>query len=284
VQYELGYEQVLFDEYLIHTAIYYKDVTDEIRSEEDGWIFYYNPNRRYRTWENNSYQDIIGWEFRFYKRLGRFLTGWIQTEVRGEKRGWIGFQNRFVEGDPFNVSTYAKFSYPDEVLWDWRPSFLANIDFHTPLDWGPRLLGSKVLGGWRINAIISWAQGGKFTWNPTNSPFIRNNLQRADSYRNDFFISKTFNIGGMPAIFYCDIHNLFSRKLLNVGALNGLAESPGSEKYEYYKSLRPGDREGHYQASHIVRPKEKPGEDYIYRVGGPVDVFFGLRFNLDFGR
>ena len=69
VQYELGYEQVLLDEYLIHTAIYYKDVTDEL-----GWVYYQNvfspnPTRRYRTWENKSYQDIIGWEFRLYKRL-----------------------------------------------------------------------------------------------------------------------------------------------------------------------------------------------------------------------
>jgi len=191
---------------------------------------------------------------------------------------------RFVEGDPFNISTYSKFKYPDEILWDWTPSFLANVDLHTPLDWGPTLFGAKVLGGWRINAILSWAQGSKFTWNPTNSPFIRNNLQWADSFSNDFFVSKAVTIGKLPAVFYCDIHNLFSRKLLNVGVLNGLAESPGSEKYNYFASLRPGDRVGHYKASHIVRPKEKPGENYIYRVGGPVKVFAGLRLNFDFGR
>jgi hypothetical protein len=281
VQYELGYEQVLLDEYLIHTAIYYKDVTDEL-----GWVYYQNvfspnPTRRYRTWENKSYQDIIGWEFRLYKRLGEFLTGWIQTEFRGQKRGEIGFENRFVEGDPSNVSTYSKFSFPDDVLWDWTPSLLANIDFHTPQDWGPTLLSSKVCGGWRINAILSWAQGAKFTWNPTNSPFVRNNLQWTDSFSDAFFISKTIGIGGSSAILYCDIRNLFSRELLNVGVLNGLGESPGSEKYNYFASLKEGDRVGHYKASHIVRPKEKPGEDYIYRVGGPVNVFFGLRFEFD---
>jgi len=283
VQYELGYEQVLLDEYLIHTAMYYKDVTDEL-----GWVYYQNvfatdPTRRYRTWENKTYEDIIGWEFRLYKRVGRFLTGWIQTEFIGQKTGEIGYKNRFVEGDPLNLPTYAQFSYPDDVLWDWIPSVLANIDLHTPMNWGPRLFGKYVLAGWRINAIISWAQGAKFTWNPTNNPFVRNNLQSTDSFSNDFYVSKDIHIRGLLATFYCDIHNLFSRTLLNVGALNGLAENPGSEIYKYYASLKPGDRVGHYKASHLVYPKEKPGVNYYYRVGGPVVVFFGLRFNFDFG-
>ncbi len=282
VQYELGYEQVLFDEYLIHAAMYYKDVTDELGQVYYQNIFSPNPTRRYRTWDNKSYEDIIGLEFRLYKRIGEFLTGWIQTEVRGQKQGEIGFENRFVEGDPLNVPTYSKFSYPDEVLWDWTPSFLANIDLHSPQDWGPKLFGIDFLGGWRINAILSWSEGSKFTWNPTNSPFIRNNLQMANSFSNDFFVGKTLSIGGVRGVFYCNIHNLFSRNLLNVGVLNGLAESPGSEKYQYFAALQPGDRVGHYEASHIVRPQAKPGENYIYRVGGPVTVFFGIRFNMDF--
>lgn len=283
VQYELGYEQVLLNTFLIHTAIFYKDVTDEL-----GWVYYQNvfatdPTRRYRTWENKSYQDIIGWEFRLYKRLGTFLTGWVQTEFIGQKRGEIGYENRYVDGDPLNLPTYSKFSYPDEVLWDWIPSVLLNLDFHTPRNWGPKLLGYQALAGWRVNAILSWSQGGKFTWNPTNSPFVRNNLQYADWFGNDYYISKDLKIAGILATFYCDVHNLFSRTLLNVGALDGLAENPGSEIYQYYASLKPGDRVGHYKPSHLVYPKEKYGLNYYYRVGGPVIVFFGLRFNFDFG-
>jgi len=286
VQYELGYEQVLLSDFLIHTSIYYKDVTDEL-----GWVYYKNsaaqppadPNRMYRTWDNKAYQDIIGWEFRFYKRVGRFLTGWIQTEFIGQKRGEIGYENRFVEGDPLGLGTYSKFSYPDEVLWDWVPSVLANIDLHSPVDWGPQFFGKKLLAGWRINAILSWAQGSKFTWNPTNSPFVRNNLQYADSFGNDFYISKELNVGGLSATLYCDVHNLFARRLLNTGALDGLSNNPGSEIYQYYASLKKGDRVGQYKASHLVYPKEKPGINYYYRVGGPVIVFWGLRFNMDFG-
>jgi hypothetical protein len=284
VQYELGYEQVLFQDYMIHTAVYYKDVTDEL-----GWVYYQNvfspnPTWRYRTWDNKAYQDIIGWEFRFYKRVGRFVSGWVQTEFLGQKRGEIGYQNQYVPGDPLNLPTYSRFSYPDEVLWEWTPSVVANLDFHTPSGFGPTVLGGKLLGGWRLNAILSWAQGGRFTWNPTNSPFVRNNLRYTDSFGNDFYLSKEVNIRGLGATLYLDLHNLFSRTLLNVGVLNGLAINPGSEVYQYFASLKSGDRVGQYKQSHLVYPKEKPGENYYYRVGGPVQVFFGLRFNMDFGK
>ena len=281
VQYELGYEQVLFDEYLIHSSIYYKDVTDELGSVRYKNAFAPDPNAFYRSWQNNSYQDIIGWEFRLYKQVGRFLTGWMQTEVRGEKRGEIGFSAIYVEGDPFNENIYSLFSYPDEVMWRWTPSVLANIDFHTPRNWGPEFFGAKILDGLRINAILSWVQGGKVTWNPLKSPFIRDNLQSTNSFMSDFYISKSINIGGLATILYCDIHNLFSRKLLNVGVLDGSADNPASEVYKYYASLKEGDRIGDYKESHIVAPEQKPGENYIYRVGGPVKIFFGLRFNFN---
>ncbi len=284
VQYELGYEQVLFQDYMIHTAVYYKDVTDEL-----GWVYYQNvfspnPTWRYRTWDNKAYQDIIGWEFRLYKRVGRFVSGWVQTEFLGQKRGEIGYQNQYVPGDPLNLPAFSRFSYPDEVLWEWTPSVVANLDFHTPTGFGPTLLGGKLLGGWRLNAILSWAQGGRFTWNPTNSPFVRNNLRYTDSFGNDFYLSKEVNIRGLGATLYLDLHNLFSRTLLNVGVLNGLAINPGSEVYQYFASLKSGDRVGQYKQSHLVYPKEKPGENYYYRVGGPVQVFFGMRFNMDFGK
>ena len=282
VQYELGYEQVLLDGYLIHTSLYYKDVTDELSGIVYKNAFAPDPNARYNTWDNTAYQDIIGWEFRMYKQVGRFLTGWIQTEVRGQKSGIFGETYRYVEGDPLNKNQFAAFTYPQDVMWQWVPSVVANVDFHTPHQWGPELFGSKIFAGFRINAILSFAQGAKTTWNPRKSPFVRDNLKSANSFMSDFYISKAINIGGLGTILYCDVHNLFSRKLLNVGVLDGSDENMASELYKYYASLEEGGgRIGDYKESHIVAPKQKPGENYIYRVGGPVKIFFGLRFNFN---
>ena len=107
----LGYEHALFEKYLIHSEIYYKDVTDQLGMVYYQNVFSDNPTQRYYTWDNKMYEDIIGVEFRVYKRLGRFFNGWLQTEFRGQKAGEIGYATRFVEGDPENVSEYSQYSF-----------------------------------------------------------------------------------------------------------------------------------------------------------------------------
>jgi len=280
IQYSLGYEHVLFDQYLIHSEVYYKDVTDQLGQVYYQNVFSDNPTQRYYTWDNKMYEDIIGLEFRIYKRMGRYITGWLQTEFRGQKAGEIGYATRFVEGDPQNVSEFSKFSYPDDFLWEWTPSVMLNLDFRTPTDWGPKVLGNKIFGGWGLNTILRWSEGGKWTWNPNNSPFVHNNMQNANYFGGDFYFSKDIKLPGTSAAFYLDIRNLFSRKLLNWGILAGPSDVPGKEQYEYLNSLKKGDRVGHYQVSHIIRPAEKPGENYIYRVGGPIRFYLGLRINF----
>ncbi len=280
IQYSLGYEHVLFGKYLIHSEVYYKDVTDQLGKVYYQNIFSDNPTQRYYTWDNKMYEDIIGIEFRIYKRMGRLFTGWLQTEFRGQKTGEIGYATRFVEGDPENVSEYSKFSYPDDYLWEWTPSVMLNLDFRTPSGWGPKLLGCAILGDWGVNSIIRWSEGDKWTWNPSNSPFVHNNMQNPNYFGSDFYLTKSFNMAGAQAAFYFDVRNLFSRKLLNWNILSGRLDEPGREVYEYLNSLKSGDRVGHFQASHIVHPAEKPGDNYYYRVGGPVRYYFGLRFNF----
>jgi hypothetical protein len=282
VQYALGYEQVLFDKYLIHAEVYYKDVTDQLGVVYYQNVFSDNPSWRYYSWDNKVYEDIIGLEFRIYKRLGRFLTGWMQTEFSGQKTGEIGYATRFVEGDPQNVSEFSKFSYPDEYLWEWTPSVMVNLDLHTPNNWGPQILGHTILGGWRINSILKWRQGEKRTWNLTNSPFVHNNMQNADYFSSDFFFSKDVSMIGTTTTFYLDVRNVFAQKLLDWTILNGPEDNPKSDQYKYLKSIEEhGGRLGHYKEDYIVRPSERPGERLIYRAGGPIRVYLGLRFNFN---
>ena len=283
IQYELGYEQVLFKKYLIHATIYYKDVRDQ--AKQGHGIEYHQFGRGsqafYYTWENNQYDDIVGMEFTLYKRLGTFFTGWARTEFMGQKAGVVDVPQRYLPGDPEAVSEFNTFSYPDDRLWDWQPGVLVNLDFHTPYEWGPEILGWKSLGGWRLNAIIDWKSGAKFTWNPELDPKVYHNMQGYNHFMTDIFLSRAFDVFNAKVTAYVDIHNLINRDLLNVGILRGLTQDPSSEIYKYYKSLKEGDRVGDYKQSYIDRPKERPGEDYITRYGGVTRVFFGLRFNFD---
>ena len=284
IQYELGYEQGFLQKYLIHAAVYYKDVSDQSNSNDR--VQYFKPYTTdtqafYYTWDNKNYQDIIGIELTLYKTLGNLFTGWIRTQFMGIKRGQIGYSKRYVEDDPNNVSTYSKYSYPDDILWDWKPTLMVNLDFHTPLGWGPDVFGAKIFGGWRINSIINWAAGSKFTWSPTNDPSVYNNMQYVDYFMSDFNLSKMFDIAGSKLDLYVNLHNPFNRSYLNTGLLYGLPNDESEERYKYYNSLKKGDKVGDYKQSYIVRPAEKPGQNYIARYGGQFRIVFGIRYNVD---
>jgi len=283
IQYELGFEQVLFTNYLINASLYYKDVRDQAKEGHGVEYHKYGGGSQdfYYTWENNQYDDIVGFEFTLYKRYGKFLSGWLQTEFMGHKEGEIGTPQRYLPGDPEAVSEFNTFSYPDDQLWEWQPGFLLNLDFHTPEGWGPDIFGGKFLGGWRLNLILNWKSGNQFTWNPTLDPSVYNNMQQVNHFMSDIFISKLFRPFGVELTAYMDIHNLINQEILNVGILRGLQQDPSSEIYLYYNSLKEGDRVGDYEQSYIVRPAERPGEDYITRYGGPTRIYFGLRINFD---
>jgi len=284
IQYELGYEQVLFTNYLIHGSIYMKDVSDQAEPGHGTEYHKYNGTTQdfYYTWENNHYQDIVGIDLTLYKRLGNYLTGWIRTEFVGDKAGKTGFSKRYLEGDPNGVDEGNQFSYPDDEMWDWKPALLINLDLHTPDNWGPILMGIQPLSNWRINTVIDWKAGDKFTFSPEMDPSDRNNMQKIDHFMTDIYISKTFKVLNTKTTAYLDIHNLFNRKVLNIYALrNGNLTNANDELYKYYSSLKGGDRVGDYKASHIDRPDEIPGVNYISRYGGPMRIYFGFKFNFD---
>ncbi len=284
IQYELGYEQAFFGDYLIHSSIYMKDVSDQAKEGHGSEYHKYNGSTQdfYYTWENNHYQDIIGIDLTLYKRLGTYLTGWIRTEFLGDKDGQTGFSKYYIEGDPNGVDEGNQFAYPDDRMWEWKPTLLVNLDLHTPDNWGPVLMDFKPLSNWRINAVIDWKAGDEFTFSPNLDPADHNNMQRVDHFMTDIFISKSFTIMDSKVTAYLDVHNLFNRDILNPYALRtGNLTNPNDELYKYYDSLRDGDRVGDYKASHIVRPKEIPGINYISRYGGPIRLYFGFKFNFD---
>jgi len=278
ISYEVGFEQSIADEFLLRLSLYYKDVDNQI-----GRVSYQNIDNTvvYNTFANTNYQDIVGLEVRLTKTYGKFFSGWIQTEFIGSKGGNVGLQTIFQPND-IRVPQFYRPAEPGVYLWNWTPSFLANIDFHTPDDWGPEILGTKLLGGWRFNIIQSWSEGARYTWNPRNDPRVVDNLKWVNSYRTDIKLSKTVKIlDRILATLYLDIRNLFPRKVLNPGALHGPGDNPDSEQYQYFDSLIPGeDRIGDYEAEHIKYPKETPGWTIFYDPNGIQTIYFGLRVDI----
>jgi hypothetical protein len=316
VAYELGYEQNIFNEFLIRVAGYYKDVSNQsgisIRSSTNGLVTYVSRDNQvnYSRYEANNYQDVRGFELTLTKNRGNWIQGFINYTYDVRSSGYFGFLYYYESPSlQRNYETTTRETYQEKPLP--RPFANANIDIFTPSDFGPETGGLNLLGDWRASFVASWTSGYYFTWVGGGSiPGIVNNVRWNDYWNVDLRISKTFNIMGVNLQIFADIGNLFNYKYLTTYGF-----SDNNDYLAYMKSLhlpadvfddrfgytnipgddKPGDyRTGPYipwdeNASESQKNEWRENKSYIdmpnqefFNFFNPRDVFWGLKLSLDF--
>ncbi len=214
IAYELGYEQNVYNTVLLHLAAYYKDVTNQ-----PGWILYQSINTsvNYRRAASNNYADIRGFEVTLSKVTG----GWF--------RGFVNYTYDVVTSGYFDVTQYYQdinkqraylLLNPQQSKPVPQPYARANIEFVTPDNFGPELMGSNPLGGWSLSILANWQAGAHATYNPNNIPGLSSNVQWVDSYSLDMRLAKDFrgfaDLPGVNFQLYLDVTNVFNFKFLNM--------------------------------------------------------------------
>jgi outer membrane receptor protein involved in Fe transport len=205
ISYELGYDHALFDEYLFHVAAYYKDISDQ-----QYWIRYYGmAGGYYSQLTNRSYEDIRGLEIDLTKVYGRWITGNINYEYRVGTNGYFGI--RYNYENPKEQKDYlAKNIYQEKPRP--RPRIKSSIDFHTPIDFGPKFGGQNIIGSWHFNLISRWTSGLWDEWNPNTIPGIEHNFQWNDYHNFELKITKVFPFENFDIKLFVDINNLTNHK------------------------------------------------------------------------
>jgi len=212
ISYELGYDHALFGAYLLQLAAFYHDITDQqdvaTFISADGSIQYAQAN-------NNSYEDIRGFELTLRKSAGRWLSGFANYTYQVSTGGRFGKAQ--IWEDP---SEQRRYDRQTANLYQFRPKpqpyARANITFHTPKDFGPKTLGANLLGGWSANLLADWRAGFYSTWNPLNIPSIAQNVQNKDWHNVVMRLSKTFAHGKTRLTFLLDANNLLNTKRLSL--------------------------------------------------------------------
>ncbi|MEE9168071.1 MAG: TonB-dependent receptor, partial [Candidatus Neomarinimicrobiota bacterium] len=286
ISYELGYDQAIADQYLIHVAAYYKDISDQ-----QDWTRYINikGNVNYFRLTNNSYEDIRGLEIDLSKNVGRWLTGNINYEFRVNSDGEFGFPRHYE--NPAEQRDYLRDNPPEQEKPVPRPRFKANLAFHTPYNFGPSIAGQNLLGGWLVNVLTWWTSGSWFDWNPHKVKGLKDNMQWRPYKNIDLKASKTFQFAGINAAFFLDIYNVFNIKNFSRESFyDGFdydyymyslhLEEGVIEKLSRGETQHPGisgnDRPGDYRQSGVEfvpiewvpvaenLPEEKPAEREMY--------------------
>lgn len=208
VAYELGFSQNILDMFLLNVAAYYKDV-----SNQPGWIFYQNINNsvQYYKASNNNYQDIRGFEITLTKQLGRWLSGFVNYTYDVKTSGYFGLTHYYedpnLQRDYLRLNPYQSKPRP-------QPFARANINLHTPVEFGQKWMGIYPFGNWNLNFLSEWRTGSYYTYNPNNIPGIVDDTQWKDYFNLDLRLSKSLKLSGFQFIFYVDVRNALNTKRL----------------------------------------------------------------------
>ena len=293
IAYELGFEQSMFDQYLIHIAGYYKDVSDERTTTQ---YVSADSKENYYLYTPNLYEDIRGFEITLSKDRGDWFQGFINYTYMVSSYGQFGYSVQYQSQSDqrqYDLSNYTDL-YQTKPLP--QPYARLNLDFFTPNRIGPDWSGIKPLADWHLNVLGNWQAGPWFTWAGGGTiSGVQDNVEWTDYLDFDLRVSRSFHIYGIDMDLFADIYNLFDYKYMSpyYGFYNGLdfnaymmslhlpasiAGNSTNAKLGYVNT--PGnDRPGDYQTA--SKPYIKMPDLWQLSMLNPRTVYYGIRFTYD---
>jgi outer membrane receptor protein involved in Fe transport len=230
IAYELGYDHVLFNNYLLQIQGYYRDISDV-----QGYTNYTSGLKGigYYSATNNNYADIRGVELTFKKSEGDWVRGFVTYTYQVVTNGAFG--EAAINDDP---AVQRQIDQTTQSLYQQRPvpqpHSRASVTFLTPKDFGPLLLGSRLAADWSLNILGDWRAGAWINYNPNGAAEFQSipNIQCSDYFNLDLRLNKTFDLNRVNLMVFMEIKNL-----LNIRRLSGVGFYDGFDQQFYQQSL-----------------------------------------------
>ena len=205
VSYELGVDFSISDEYLLQGAAYYNDVTDQ----QDVVHYIATTGVNFYQTTSNNYADNKGFELTLRKASGTWVNGFINYTYQVNTTGHFGESNLFN-----NVQQQTEFDAETENLYQNRPIpapfARANLNFLTPAEFGPEIIGNHMLGDWMLNIVLDWQAGYWTTWNPNNILNVAYNVKAVDYFNTYLRLQKNLTFGRLNFQLFMDINNILN--------------------------------------------------------------------------
>ncbi|MFC1568924.1 TonB-dependent receptor domain-containing protein [bacterium] len=254
ISYELGYDHILFGDYLIQLAAFYNDVynqADTTSYTSVGGIFYNKTTA-------NQYEDIRGFELTLRKTSGQWWSGFANYTYQVSSLGHFGREKIYEDPseqkryDEATVNLYQERPIPS-------PFARVNLSFHTPENFGPSFFGHNILGGFMLNTLVDWQAGEWVTWNPKNIAAVQNNVEGADYFNTTLRFTKTFRMNKFRLQLLVDIENVLNTRRMCV-----VNWAPGGDRDNYMQSLHlpEDDAYDNIPGSDQFGDYRKPGVDF----------------------
>ena len=259
ISYELGYDHILFEEYLLQLAAFYNDITDQqdfTRYTSQGTGLEYTQST------SNNYEDVRGFEITLRKTAGLWWNGFINYTYQVRTTGHFGSARIFSgKQQQANYDSKTVNLYQDRPIP--QPYARANININSPEDFGPEVLGHQILGGFGLNVTADWQNGYWTTWNPNGLLNVAYNVQARDFFDVHLRLDKTINIGKFGITLFIDADNVLNTlRLWNTTGDQAYMTSLHLPKSDAYPNIPGNDKVGDYR---------EPGTEFQPLIG--VDVW-----------
>jgi hypothetical protein len=246
ISYELGYDHILFEDYLLQVAAFYNDISDQ----QDFTLYTSSiAGFAYTKSTSNNYQDTRGFEITLRKTTGRWWSGFANYTYQVNTTGHFGSSRMF--DDPAAQKEWNEATvnlYQDRPIP--QPYARLNLSLYSPEDFGPAILGHKILGGIRLNTTLDWQAGYWTTYNYNQLASIAYNVQALDFFNTALRLDKTIPIGKFRIQLFMDINNVLNTlRLWNTGSAidPSYMLSLHLPKSDAYPNIPGDDKVGNYR-------------------------------------
>jgi outer membrane receptor protein involved in Fe transport len=258
--YELGYDHVIADQYLLQLSAFYHDIKDQ-----QFWVQYLDAKGQasYFKATNNSYEDIRGLELTFRKDGGNWWYSFVNYTYQVASSGYFGKLSIYESiSEQRTYDRQSRDFIQDRPLPQPRANL--GLTLFTPSGLGPSLYGFEPWSNWNLNILGKWEAGQHITYSELNNPDVFANLQVKDFIDFQLRIHKAFYFEKFKVRLFAEIFNLFNYKYLSgAGFYNNddylaYMRSLHLPKSKYYSNITGDDQPGDYrQAGVAYQPIEQ---------------------------
>ena len=239
--YEIGYERILTNEYLLQLSGYSRSVDNQV-----SFRAFVSNEMIYTIAMPNNYNDVRGLELTLSKVKGNWVRGFLNYTYMDFSSGNFGItgviQNPLDENEYYNMT---QDHYQTKPIT--QPYARLNLEFFLPEQAGLRLLSDwhmDLLGQWRAGKVFTWSgpildqvddkNGVQYIPHPT----IKNNLRTKDFYSLDLRFSKSFETRFGEVQLFIDVTNPLNLKFMYFEhPFITTRENPLSDYNDYMASL-----------------------------------------------
>ncbi len=274
INYELGYDQNVFDLFQFHIGAFYKDYSDV----ESGIVYAHSDQSIIlESAVQRENREIRGLDIEFRRSYGNWITGFFNFNITQKSVSDLSVPNisqiPIITDNPSIGIDGELRGVPRPVISEITPYGRGVITVRSPENWGPRLWDYPIFHKTSLSFGLFY-RGAQLTRHPDKN--FRKNHPDVKFYTIPIFssnlrISRSFQVGSLGNMeLYLDISNLFVTKY-RVAIPNSV---------DYYNDLYANGKTDKVGSEDVSNPLILRTQSDVLYAGQHRIYMLGFRFNL----